>query len=100
VRYKYPSLAGVLSTGGNVVFNGDIEGTVYAYDAGTGQELWSFNTGSGIRGGIITYSANGEQYVLVPSGIGSHVFFGLAKLFPETTGFPAGAALFAFKLGL
>ena len=100
VRYKYPSLAGVLSTGGSVVFNGDIEGLVYAYDADTGQELWSFNTGSGIRGGIITYSVNGGQYVLVPSGIGSHVFYGLAKLFPETTGFPGGAALFAFKLGL
>ncbi len=99
VRYKYPMLAGLLSTGGNLVFAGDIEGHVFAYDGDTGDELWSFNTGSGIRGGIISYAAGGDQYVLVPSGIGSHVFFGLAGLFPETQDFPAGAALFAFKLG-
>lgn len=99
VHYKYPLLSGVLSTAGNLVFAGDIQGYVFAYDAETGDELWSFNTGSGIRGGIVTYAAGGEQYVLVPSGIGSHVFFGLAGLFPETQDFPAGATLYAFKLG-
>ncbi len=98
VHDKYPRLSGVLSTKGRVVFSGDMRGRVYAYDGETGKTLWSFNTGSGIRGGIVTYAAKGEQYVLVPSGIGSHVFFGLAEAMPETKDFPPGATLFAFKL--
>jgi alcohol dehydrogenase (cytochrome c) len=38
------------------------------YDAGTGDLLWQFATGSGIRGGPITYTVNNKQYVAVPSG--------------------------------
>ena len=98
VVYKYPPIASVLATGGGLVFTGDLEGNVFAYDANSGETLWSFNTGSGIRGGTVTYSADGKQYILVPSGLGSLVVGLYPALWPEVADFPAGAALIAFTL--
>ena len=39
-------------------------------DQDTGQELWSYQTGSGIVGSPVTYFIDGKQYVAVPSGFG------------------------------
>jgi alcohol dehydrogenase (cytochrome c) len=98
VKYKYPPVASVLSTAGGLVFTGDIEGNIFAYDADSGETLWSFNTGSGIRGGTISYSAGGKQYILVPSGLGSLVMGLYPALWPEVADFPAGATLIAFSV--
>ena len=69
-----------------------------AFDANNGDVLWSFNAGSGFRGGPVSYSAGGEQYVAVPSGLGSLVMGLYPHLWPETADFPAGAAMIAFKV--
>lgn len=98
VDYPIPGLGAVLATAGDLVFNGDVYGVIHAYDAETGEELWSFNTGSGIRSGIVSYAADGEQYLLVPSGFGSHAPGFMASAFPDVAGLPGGAALIAFKL--
>ncbi|MCW5622116.1 MAG: PQQ-binding-like beta-propeller repeat protein [Burkholderiales bacterium] len=95
---KYPRISTVLSTKGNVVFSGDMRGYIYAYSADTGKELWKFNMGSASRGGIVTYTAGGEQYILVPSGIGSAAQAVISDIYPEVAEFPSGATLFAFKL--
>ena len=95
---KYPRISGVLSTKGGVVFSGDMTGGIHAYDQDNGKELWKFNMGSASRGGIITYMAGGEQYILVPSGIGGGVPAVLTNIFPEIADFPTGATLFAFKV--
>lgn len=98
IEYPAPALGSVLTTGGGLVFNGDSTGVVHAYDAKSGKELWSFNTGSGIRAGITSYSANGKQYILVPSGFGS-LFAGFAgAVFPEYKKVNGGAALIAFVI--
>lgn len=96
--YAMPGLSSVLTTGGGLVFNGDVKGNVYAYDADNGKELWSFNTGSGIRSGIISYKAGGKQYIVVPSGLGSHAPGFMAGSFPDIAGLPGGAALIAFSV--
>lgn len=98
VHDPYPRISGVLSTKGNLVFSVDMMGVVYAYDAASGTELWRFNMGSGTRGGIISYMAGGEQYILVPSGIGSAVASIAAGIYPEIGNIPPGASLFAFKV--
>ncbi len=98
IDYPIPGLSSVLATAGGLVFNGDVHGKVYAYNAENGNELWNFNTGSGIRSGIVSYSANGKQYLLVPSGFGSHAPGFMATAFPGVVGLPGGAALIAFAL--
>lgn len=98
VDYDMPGLGSVLATAGGLVFNGDVHGVVHAYDDDSGEELWSFNTGSGIRSGIVSYAADGKQYLLVPSGFGSHAPGFMASAFPDIAGLPGGAALIAFAL--
>lgn len=98
VEYDLPGLGGVLATAGSLVFNGDSRGWVHAYDDQNGKELWNFNTGSGIRGGIISYSAGGKQYILVPSGFGSLVPGFSSILWPEFKNVRGGSTLIAFTV--
>jgi glucose dehydrogenase len=61
-------------TAGGVVFVGagsNTAGYLYAYDAATGEELWKFNTGSGIFASPALYVIDGKEYVSVASGGGS-----------------------------
>src|SRR5689334_4216662 len=67
-KMQYPNWGGTLATAGNLVFNGAIDGGFYALDAKNLQELWSFNTGTGINAPPITYSVNGKQYIAVLVG--------------------------------
>jgi quinohemoprotein ethanol dehydrogenase len=65
---------GVLSTAGNLVFQGqhrkNTAGVLVAYRADTGQQLWSFSTPNAVLTGPVTYSVAGEQYVAVMTGAG------------------------------
>jgi alcohol dehydrogenase (cytochrome c) len=70
VASPMPMFAGVLATGGGVVFTGDQLGFFRAHDAATGAELWKFQTGSGINASPIAYELDGKQYVAILSGLG------------------------------
>lgn len=98
LRYDLPPLSSVLTTAGGLVFTGDMEGRIYAYDADDGAELWRFSAGSGIRGGPVSYAAGGRQYIVVPTGLGSHAPGFLAGAFPRIKDLSGGAALIAFTL--
>ena len=52
-----------MATGGNLVFQGNAKGEFVAYAAGSGDELWSVQTGSAINATPASYSANNTQYV-------------------------------------
>ena len=80
---------GVLASGGNLVFQGKIDGKFDAYAADTGKRLWSFAAQAPISAAPITYSVNGRQYVTVLTGIsGSGAMFGMLngqfKIDPRT----------------
>ena len=65
--------SGPVVTAGNLVFVGagsNVAGYFYAYDAASGEQLWKFNTGSGIYAAPAVYMVNGEQFVTVASGGG------------------------------
>jgi alcohol dehydrogenase (cytochrome c) len=67
-RYYRAPWAGTLSTAGGIVFSGDEDGYVMAFDARTGQNLWKMNTGSRIVSSPISYMVGNRQYVTLPSG--------------------------------
>ncbi len=68
-----PLWAGTLATAGNLVFTGTSDGYVKAFDAATGEELWSFQTGSGVVSQPITWEMDGKQYLGIASGYGGAV---------------------------
>lgn len=97
-RFEMPALAGVLATGGGLVFTGDMVGNLYAFDADNGDVLWQFNAGSGSRGGPVSYQVDGKQYIAIPTGLGSHAPGFLAGAFPQIRDLPGGAAMIAFSV--
>ncbi len=77
--------SGALSTAGDVVFYGTLEGYLKAVDAKTGKELYKFKTPSGIIGNVNTYTHNGKQYVAVLSGLGGWAGIGMAAGLTDPT---------------
>ena len=67
---------GVLSTAGNLVFQGDAYGKFHAYDAGSGKELWSYDAGLGIIAAPMSYGIDGKQYVAILVGWGGSASVG------------------------
>ena len=92
----------VMATGGDLVFQGGSnEGVVRAFDARTGEIVWTFRTGSNFRNSPITYiGPDGRQYIAI---IGSQRP-GTAQVTADTapdggTRFRrAGSALYVFAL--
>jgi alcohol dehydrogenase (cytochrome c) len=66
----FPNSAGMLATGGGLVFTGTLTGEFLALDQDTGKTLWQFKTGSSINSTAITYTYKGRQYVTIASGLG------------------------------
>lgn len=97
---QLPNNGGVLSTAGNLVFQGEGTGEFHALAADSGRKLWSVKTGSAIQSIPVTYTTKGEQYILIPVGFGSG-----SRLFapnrtiatPEAKRGPS--RLLAFKVG-
>jgi quinohemoprotein ethanol dehydrogenase len=71
-RQDYPTFwnGGILTTEGNLVFQGIETGEFAAYDAGTGKKLWSFDAQMGIVGAPISFVVDNKQYVSVLAGFG------------------------------
>jgi lanthanide-dependent methanol dehydrogenase len=66
-----PVYSGVLTTGGDVLFYGTMDGWFKAIDARSGAELWKFHVASGIVGNPVTYlGPDGKQYVAIYAGVG------------------------------
>ena len=69
-QYDMPWSGGVLTTAGNLVFQGTPGGLLKAYKADTGDLLWESYTGSGVIAAPITFEVGGKQYIAVMSGWG------------------------------
>jgi quinohemoprotein ethanol dehydrogenase len=69
---EYPAFwnGGLLTTAGNLLFQGTGDGRFVAYAADTGRTLWSVPTMIGIIAPPMTYAVDGEQYVAVLAGYG------------------------------
>ena len=82
---RFSVWSGALSTAGDVVFYGTLEGYLKAVDPKDGRELWKFKLPSGIIGNVFTYDYAGKQYVGVYSGIGGWAGIGMAAGLTEGT---------------
>jgi alcohol dehydrogenase (cytochrome c) len=88
-----PGSAGMLATGGGLVFSGKLTGEFVALDAATGKQLWQFQTGSSINSTAITYTHGGRQFVTIASGRGGQ----LANRYAAEK-VPAGGSVWTFAL--
>ena len=98
-EWKLEQRAGMLSlmsTGGGLLFGGDVNGRFRAYHDESGEILWEVNLGSPVNGYPATFTVDGRQYVAVSTG-GSGLAFGLARLTPELRP-GTGNRLFVFAL--
>ena len=57
--------SGALATAGGLVFVGDNDGWLRAYDARTGRTLWEFFCGAGVNAPPISFEQDGEQFIAV-----------------------------------
>src|SRR5580658_2391902 len=76
-----PVNGGILSTAGNLVFEGNAQGDLEAYQADKGKKLWSADAQSGVVAAPISYTVGGDQYLAVVVGWGG--------VFPLASGEPA-----------
>ena len=98
IRWRYsdpePIMAGVLSTEGGLVFTGSQTGYAVALNASTGERVWAFKLGGGIRSQPVAYQIDGDSYV----AIGSGNFAAIAGAVGGNTAIPEGGHLYVFKL--
>jgi len=92
--------SGVLTTAGNLVFQGQGTGEFDAYSADRGRKLWSIETGSAIDSVPVTYMVGRHQYVLMPVGLGSASrMFGPVSTMATPESKLGPSRLLAFRLG-
>jgi alcohol dehydrogenase (cytochrome c) len=95
-KMPYPNYGGLVATAGNLIFVGQVDGNLYAYDARTLKEVWSFNTGTGINAPPISYSVNGKQYIAVL--VGAKLSANLLQEAPELKNTSTASMLYVFSL--
>ncbi len=86
----------LVTTGGGLVFGGDVNGRFRALDQETGDVLWEINIGSPVTGFPISFAVDGRQYVAVSTGSAATAS-GFIGLTPEIRP-SAGNNLFVFAL--
>jgi alcohol dehydrogenase (cytochrome c) len=99
-RTESPSNTAALATAGGLVFGGDWDRRMYAYDAASGAILWHTRLPQSAQGFPITYAVNGKQYVAMPAGYGGGSWSTLipTELAPEIRRPNGGNVLMVFAL--
>ena len=72
-EWKFEQRAATMSlvtTGGGLLFGGDVAGRFRAFDQKSGAILWEVNLGSQVTGFPVSYAVNGRQYIAVSTGPG------------------------------
>ena len=70
-----PMMGGALATAGGLVFTGEGDGWFRAYDAESGEVLWSFFAGAGVNAPPAAYTVDGKEYIVVGAGGNTQIDF-------------------------
>jgi glucose dehydrogenase len=81
-----PLIGGALALASGVVFTGEGDGHLSAFDANDGRRLWHFQCGAGVNAPPIAYESEGQPVIAVAAG-GSQIW-----------GYRQGDAVIAFTL--
>jgi alcohol dehydrogenase (cytochrome c) len=99
-RTASPMNTAALTTAGGLVFVGDWDRNVYAFNDNTGEVLWHTRLSTSAQGYPISYFVDGDQYIAIPTGTGGASWSTLVPndLVPELNRPDHGNALFVFRL--
>ncbi len=99
VDHAFMENGGLLSTAGNLVFQGTATGEFNAYNATSGERLWSAETQTGVLAPPVTYAVDGEQYVALVVGWGA-VYANIWGIVMNSDGQQQNISrILAFKIG-
>jgi alcohol dehydrogenase (cytochrome c) len=73
-EHTSPTWSGVLSTAGGLVFSGDAEGNMVAFDAASGKPLWHFQMGGAVYAAPMAFAVDGKEYVAIAAGSAVYAF--------------------------
>ncbi|MGB0907491.1 MAG: PQQ-dependent dehydrogenase, methanol/ethanol family [Maricaulaceae bacterium] len=90
--------SGILSTEAGLIFQGNVKGEFFAYDAASGNEVWKTDIKGGLMAAPSTYELDGEQYIAIATGWGGS--FALTNsLDLKSPVPPAVGRVISFKIG-
>ncbi len=99
-RYQHAGSwnGGMLATAGNLVFQGNSGGNFAAYNATTGEQVWTAPAQTGVVAPPVSYEIDGEQYITVVAGWGG-AFALAAGGAAERLGLTNRGRILTYKLG-
>jgi PQQ-dependent dehydrogenase (methanol/ethanol family) len=98
--WKHEQRVGVMSlvtTGGGLVFGGDVDGKFRALDDTTGEVVWEADVGGPVSGYPVSFAVDGKQYVAVTTGP-SLVAAAARRVTPELSGDTGTGQVVVFAL--
>ncbi len=81
VNQIYPITSGLLATAGGLVFSGDLEPSLKAFDDGNGELLWEAALDDAPNTSIMAYSVDDRQFVAMVVGMRNFHVDGLRSIF-------------------
>jgi len=98
IQHDQTSNGGLLSTAGNLLFQGDAKGEFAAYTADSGDKLWSTDVQTGVVAAPVTFEVDGDQYVSIVVGWGGSIALFAGKALKDSA-YGNKSRLLTFKLG-